>query len=306
METLNLIYLVAPIFLIILLGRVLRVALIQDDDAWHQINSLSYWVLFPSLLFNKISVIDLNSFSFEYFSYVLILGFLGALLFSYIVGKVAGIKTVPLSSVLQGSGRHNSFVALAVASQFLGEQGELIGTIAVAVLVSFSNMWTVTMMTLMLRDKGENKWLVFKEIFKNPFIIAILIGLFFNIMNWGHLPVLHDYTGYLGKAALTLALLCVGAGLRFGEVKDQLFAALLSCAAKLVVFPILAFFIATAFELSHEMVIVAVIFAIAPTSSTCYAQAKHMGGDAPLMATIISMQTLISVIAIPVAILLVA
>ena len=54
------------------------------------------------------------------------------------------------------------------------------------------------------------------------------------------------------------------------------------------------------------MIIVGVIFASAPTSSAGYALAKQMGGDAPLMATIISLQTLISVLAIPAAIMIVS
>ena len=110
---LDLAVLIAPIFLIILLGRVLRISLIQDDHIWFKVNSLSYWVLFPSLLFNKTSVIDLGAFSFEYFSYAIIGGFVAAFGFSFFIGKVLKIKATSLTSILQGSGRHNSFVALA-------------------------------------------------------------------------------------------------------------------------------------------------------------------------------------------------
>ena len=43
----------------------------------------------------------------------------------------------------------------------------------------------------------------------------------------------------------------------------------------------------------------AMIFAIAPTGAASYPLAKQMGGDAPLMATLISLQTLISVVTMP-------
>ncbi len=303
---LDLAVLIAPIFLIILLGRVLRISLIQDDHIWFKVNSLSYWVLFPSLLFNKTSVIDLGAFSFEYFSYAIIGGFVAAFGFSFFIGKVLKIKATSLTSILQGSGRYNSFVALAIASQYLGEIGELIGTIAVALLVTFSNLVTVIMMTYMLKSNESSKLLLLKEISRNPFIVAILLGLLFNMMGLGGLPIIHELTGSLGGAALTLALICVGAGLRFGQLGGHSIDAVLTTIAKLVIFPLTVYWLAVYFNLSNEMKVVAVIFATAPTSSAGYALAKQMGGDAPLMATIISLQTLLSVMAIPIAILLVS
>ena len=303
---LDLAILIAPIFLVILTGRVLRVGLIQDDQIWYKVNSLSYWVLFPSLLFNKTSVIDLSAFSYELFSYTLFGGFIAAFVFSYIFGKLVKMKTASLTSVLQGSGRHNSFVALAIASQYLGEVGEMIGTIAVAVLVTFSNLATVIMMTKMLKNDEDSQLLLIKEILRNPFIVAILLGLTFNYLELGGLPVLHELTGLLGSAALTLALICVGAGLRFGELGGHSFDAFLSTFSKLVIFPISVYWLSVYFNLPKEMQVVAIISATAPTSSTAYALAKQLGGDAPLMATIISLQTLLSVIAIPLAIMIVA
>ncbi|MDG1997164.1 MAG: AEC family transporter [Emcibacteraceae bacterium] len=303
---LDLTILIAPIFLIILLGKVLRVTLISEENIWFRVNSLSYWVLFPSLLFNKTSVIDLNAFSYGYFSYTLLIGFCTAFIFSFLIGKWLNLTAASLSSVLQGSGRHNSFVALAVASQYLGEQGELIGTIAVAVLVTFSNIVTVIMMTSLLKEKGASRFILFKEILRNPFIIAITIGLIFNVLGLGNLPVLHSLTASLGGAALTLALLCVGAGLRFGDLKHHNYPAVLSAAGKLLIFPVAVYFSALYFELPQNLIIVAVIFASAPTSSASYALAKQLGGDAPLMATIISLQTLLAVFVIPIAILLVS
>mgnify|MGYP000055958560 CR=1 FL=1 len=302
----DLIYLVAPIFLIILLGNILKRSLISDDAIWYQINSLTYWVLFPCLLFNKTSVIDFESFSIGMFSVSLMVGFLVAVLFCIIVGKAYGMSASTFSSVIQGGGRHNSFLALAVASQILGEQGELIGTIAIAVMVSFSNILTIIMLTIILRKNSETKPNILLEIFRNPFIIAIGLGLIFNFLNLGNLPILHDFTGYIGKAALVIALICVGAGLRFVGGRQFILPAAIACFAKMIIFPATVFLLTQYFNLSPILTISAVIFAIVPTSSTSYALAKQMGGDAPLMAAIISLQTLLSVFAIPLAVVLVS
>jgi malonate transporter and related proteins len=79
---------------------------------------------------------------------------------------------------------------------------------------------------------------------------------------------------------------------------------MLASVLKMGVFPASVYVITTYFMLSPTMVLIAVIFAAAPTSSAGYALAKQMGGDAPLMATLISVQTLLAVLIIPIVILL--
>ncbi|MBT6032212.1 MAG: AEC family transporter [Kordiimonadaceae bacterium] len=297
-------YIVAPIFLIILLGKLLKVSLIKDDGIWNQINKLTYWVLFPCLLFNKTSVIDFEGFSVGGFSASLMTGYLVAVLVGYILSKMYGMSAASLSSVIQGSGRHNSFVALAVVSQLLGEQGELIGTIAIAIMVIFSNVLTIVFMTSILADEAKRKPNIFTEILKNPFIVSIAIGLSFNFIGWGNLPVLHDFTDNIGRAGLPLALICVGAGLKFVGVRNFLVPTFIASLSKMVILPFIVFLSCVYFDLAPIMTMCAVIFATVPTSSTAYALAKYMGGDAPLMAAIISLQTLLAVITIPLVIIL--
>ncbi len=302
----DLVYIVAPIFLIILLGYLLKNFLISNVNFWNRVNLLTYWVLFPCLLFNKTSAINLEGLAIGAFSVALVGGYLSAVLFSYVFGKISRLDAAPLSSVLQGGGRHNSFVALAVVSQLLGEQGEIIGALAVAVMVTFSNVATIIMMTSMLSKNGRVTSGIVMEIIRNPFIVAIYFGLNFNYLGIGNIPVLSDFTAIVGKAALPVALLCVGAGLLFVGAKKFLLPTFISCVGKMAILPLSVFLLARYFELSQVMTIAAVVFASVPTSSTAYALAKQMGGDAPLMAAIISLQTLIAVVTIPLAITLVS
>ncbi|MBL4601324.1 MAG: AEC family transporter [Emcibacteraceae bacterium] len=302
---LNLVYIVAPIFLIILLGKMLRNYLILSDNIWNQINALTFWVLFPCLLFNKTSVIDFEGYTVGSFSVTLIVGYLAAILFAYIICKFYGMSAASLTSVLQGAGRHNSFVALAVASQLLGEEGEMIGSLAIAIMVSFSNIATIILLTSILSKNKKAKPKILTEIARNPFIVAIAIGLSFNFMGWGYVPVLSDFTASVGKAALPIALLCVGAGLQFGGARNFFVPSAIACFAKMIILPATVFALSRYFELSAVMTTTAVIFASVPTSSSAYALAKYMGGDAPLMAAIISLQTMITVVTIPLVIILV-
>ncbi|MBT5072802.1 MAG: AEC family transporter [Kordiimonadaceae bacterium] len=296
--------LIAPIFLIILLGNILRRILIVDDDVWDYINKMAYWVLFPCLLFNKTSVIDFADFDLGPLSITVVAGFIAAVLFSYIFGKISGFAPATLTSVIQGGGRHNAFLALATASQIYGEEGAMIAAIIIAILVTFTNLVVNITLTIMLSPKGSGISSVISDLKRNPFIIAILLGAAFNVLGLGNLPILHEFTLSVGETTLTIALLCVGAGLRMRGLSDKIVACAIATFAKMIIFPSVVYMMTVYFALPHVMAMTAMIFAISPTGAASYPLAKQMGGDAPLMASLISLQTLISVITLPLMIIL--
>ena len=81
--------------------------------------------------------------------------------------------------------------------------------------------------------------------------------------------------------------------------------ALLSCALKLVLMPIFAISLGLAFGLSGTNLAIVVCCASVPTASSAYLLARQMGGDAPLVAEILTLQTALAVITMPIAIALV-
>lgn len=296
--------LIAPIFLIILLGAMLRRYLISDDEVWNGINKLAYWVLFPCLLFNKTSLIDFSGIAFGSLSITVLVGFSLAVAFSYLFGRLAGLSAPTITSVIQGGGRHNAFLALAIVSQLYGEEGAMLGAIIIAVLVTFTNLVVNITMTIMLSTTGGSIGSVLSDLKRNPLIFAILLGAIFNGLGLGGLPIIHPFTLSVGETTLTIALLCVGAGLRMRDVGDKITPCIIALIAKFVIFPVTVYVMARYYELSHVAMMAAMVFAISPTGAASYPLAKQMGGDAPLMATLISLQTLISVIAIPLIILM--
>lgn len=68
---------------------------------------------------------------------------------------------------------------------------------------------------------------------------------------------------------------------------------------KLLAFPTMVVGLAWALGLSGLLVQVAVLLAALPTATSAYILARQLGGDAPLMAGIISGQTLLAMVTIP-------
>ena len=254
---------------------------------------------FPCLLFNKTSVIDFAGIAFGPLAITVLVGFSAAVLFSYIFARISGLTAASITSVIQGGGRHNAFLALAVVSQLFGEEGAMVGAIIIAVLVTFTNLVVNISMTIILSRNGVNFDGVISDLKRNPLIFAILLGAAFNISGLGNLPIVHPFTLSVGETTLTIALLCVGAGLRVRGVAGKITPCAIALAAKFVVFPVVVYLCAEYYSLPHIVMMAAMIFAIAPTGAASYPLAKQMGGDAPLMATLISLQTLISVVTMP-------
>ncbi|MBB1487659.1 AEC family transporter [Oceanospirillum sediminis] len=300
----TLLLLVLPVFLVILLGAVLRWRFIKDAGFWNHLSQLTYWVLFPAFLFYKTSQVQIGHPGIIDFSIALLAGFLAAVALAWIWGRVSGIASAALTSVIQGAGRHNTFIPLAVSAQLFGASGAATGTVATAVLVPFSNVVMVFMMSVLLGQNKKSLSAILLDTARNPVIMSMSAGFLVNVLGMSGDPVLYELTGQLGQAALPIVLLCIGAGLQFSGMSRQLMPVLMACTGKMLIFPLVTWSVAYLAGLPEEFIVIAVLFAIAPTSTAGYPLAKQMGGDAPLIASIISVQTLLAVLAVPVAVVL--
>jgi predicted permease len=294
---------IAPIFLLIVLGHGLRRGGIPSVEFWNLNDKLVYWVLFPSLLFYKTSTIELSGELVGDYAVVILGGFGGAVAFALLSTAVFRLPGPTATSVLQGAGRHNTFIALAAAERLYGGEGLAMAALATALLIPVTNITVVSLMVALLRGRAAGgrglAGAIARDLARNPLLISVLGGVAVNLSGVGLLPVLHDVTAILGQAALPVVLLCVGANIRVREMTASVGPALLSIAGKMVVFPAVLVGLAVWTGLSPMAVTVAGLFGAVPTAASGYTLARAMGGDAPLMATIITVQTALAFVTLP-------
>jgi hypothetical protein len=144
-----------------------------------------------------------------------------------------------------------------------------------------------------------------RELSRNPLIIAVLLGISFNLLHWQNVPVLHETTRLLGAAALPIVLLCVGANIKVENFTSRWLPVAVSCVLKMIAFPAIIFATCVYLELNAVQTSIAILFGAVPTTAAGYILAKQLGGDAPLMATIVVVQTGLSIITIPITMALV-
>lgn len=297
---------IAPVFLLILLGHVLRRSGIPSFEFWNMNDKLVYWVLFPALLFNKTATSTLSADLLGPFVGSILLSFAVAIAFGLSCGRLFRLDGPVAASLLQGAGRHNTFMALAISEGLLGASGLALAALATSALVLVTNI-VVVMALVGLVHRAEKHSLgqaMLREVSRNPLLIAILLGLVVNLSGSGPIPVLHDATDILGRAALPVVLLCVGANIRVEGMRASLLPVALSGIGKFLVYPLTMAGFILFFDLQGPAALVAMVYGAVPTATSSYTLARQLGGDAPLMAAIITIQTGIALVSVPITLYL--
>ena len=288
-----------PVFVLILLGYLFRRWHFPGDDFWIQAERFTYYVLFPVMLIFKLGQARLPPSAY---GDILIL--IAAMLVSMtlLLATLQWIWRWPgpvFSSVFQGGIRFNSYVALAAAGMLLGDEGLSLIAIAMAVKVPLLNLLCILMFSLVAGNEPVRLKPVLRAIVSNPLIIGSVVGMVWSYFRIGFHPLLAGILEPLSELALPLGLMTVGAGLQLKALRGASLPFLVSSTVKLAVFPLLTAALAMLLGLEGLMVQVVVLLAALPTATSSYILARQLGGDAPLMAGIISGQTLLAMFTIP-------
>ncbi|MGJ4997186.1 AEC family transporter [Bradyrhizobium sp. HKCCYLS3077] len=292
----------APVFLLIVIGFGLRRSLIRLDSQWHGLERLTYYVLFPALLLQSLVKADLSQ--------VPVAGIGGALFLAMLAMSAlclalrpllarSGIDGPAFTSIFQGATRWQTYVALGVSRSLFGPTGLAVASVGMIAIIPMVNVFSVAVLAHYASPDRRSMREIAATILRNPLIWACVIGLALNIVHMPLPKLWHDAADALGQASLPIGLLVTGAGLHFEGLRRAGAAAALGVVLKLVLMPILAIGLAQWFGVSGPSLVVVAICAAVPTSPSAYVLAKQMGGDAPLLAQIISLQTVLAALTMP-------
>ena len=297
---------ILSVLLLVVVGHLIKMRAFVPVSFWDSLSKICYWILFPGLLFNLTSTASLSAAFILPFSLTLLIAATMMVVYGFLAGRLIGANGPATSSLVQAGLRHNGFLMLAFVQGAFGVAALEIGAIAVAVLVPISNIFAVIIIFL-LREGNQDAHLgraIMAELARNPLMGAIILG---GIVNFLSIPVPDFISGaanILGSAALPMLLLCVGASIRISALRAHSAALVLAVLAKLLVLPVVMMLVGSTFGLDKDVLLVLAVLAVAPTATSSFTLAQELGGDAPLMAEIITVQTLVAAVGIPAWVLL--
>ena len=205
-----------PVFLLIVLGFILKRTLMRLETQWHGLERLTYYVLLPALLIQTLVKADLTK--------VPVAGVGGALLLSALLMSLLCLAIRPLlarwgvdgpafTSIFQGATRWQTYVAFAVSSNLFGEAGLALASVAMVAIIPLVNVFSVAVLAHYVSPGKRSVGSIAMTVVRNPLIWACLIGLLLNV---AHIPLpklWHEVADALGRSSLAIGLLVTGAGL---------------------------------------------------------------------------------------------
>ena len=285
--------LLLPDFLLIAVGFALCRYTALDRPVWSSVERLVYYLLFPVLLFNSISRSQLKPGETLALAGAGVAVLLCGVLLSYALRWWPGMHAQNHASGAQVAFRFNSFVALALAERLQGAQGVAWIALLIALCVPLANIAAVWPLA---RHGGQG---YLRELIRNPLIVSTVLGLAANLSGLRLPDPAALSLQKIGVAALPLGLMAVGAGLRFGALRDApgLAGALLFI--RHAALPLVALALVHALALPSAQALVLMAFAALPTASSSYVLAVRMGGNGPFVAGLITLSTLLGMVSLP-------
>ena len=285
-----------PLFALIVGGYCLRRWKFPSEAFWPGAERINYFILFPALLFSSLARAPLDNPALPRLALAVFLGlglgWLGLLL----MRRWHSWPAARFGVFTQGSLRFNTYLGLAAIGSLYGAPGMSLAALLLALLVPTVNVLSVWSLSAE-RDVSLRRLLL--PVARNPLILACLAGVLVNLSGLGMDAGSERLLGLLAAASLPLGLLCVGAALKPEELRGELFALFGNSLLRLLAMPLLAWCVAYGLQLPTLERTLLVLFFALPTAPTAYVLTRQLDGDSHLMAGIITLQTLLAAVSLP-------
>lgn len=294
----NLIYSInatLPIFLLIILGKVLKTTKIISDEFTKTADRYVFRIALPALLFSDLTGNNVGS-AFDG-KYVLFC-------FSVTIFSIAVLwgltekfmkNEEQKGAFIQGSYRSSAAI-LGLA--FINNMYDSVGMAPLMIIgcVPLYNIFAVIILTLKGDNGGKkpNMKETFINVMKNPILLSILIALPFALLNLHFPSFVNKAIGSVANTATPLALISIGASFEGKKALKKMKPTLLASFIKLILLASLFLPLAVFFGYRNQELMALLVMLGSPTTVSSYIMAKNTGNDGILTSSIIVLTTLLS------------
>ena len=294
----NLIYSInatLPIFLLIILGKVLKTTKIINDEFTKTADRYVFRIALQALLFSDLTENNVGS-AFDG-KYVLFC-------FSVTIFSIAVLwgltekfmkNEEQKGAFIQGSYRSSAAI-LGLA--FINNMYDSVGMAPLMIIgcVPLYNIFAVIILTLKGDNGGKkpNMKETFINVMKNPILLSILIALPFALLNLHFPSFVNKAIGSVANTATPLALISIGASFEGKKALKKMKPTLLASFIKLILLAGLFLPLAVFFGYRNQELMALLVMLGSPTTVSSYIMAKNTGNDGILTSSIIVLTTLLS------------
>lgn len=289
---------VFPLLVYLVIGIICGKAKIISPSTSSQINKLVFRVLFPVTMFDNIvnageTLKNSNTAAAPFYGAVV---FIAVVLMLVIVPLFIKDKA-RLGSFIQGSFRSNSILfAIPVATVLCGGDTGM-ASVCLALVVPEYNILAVIVLEL-CRGGKINFLRVLRGVVTNPFIIGAFVGFLYMLTGLPLPELVQTPIKALGGCVTPIALIALGAGLKFSGIRRDFRHLCAVSAIKLFLIPLAT--VVGAVLIGFDRTSVCTVFAMScvPTAVGSFPMAEQMGADGPFAGEIVAFTTIASMLTV--------
>lgn len=297
---------VLPIFLLILIGMFLKKVGLLKEDFISAGTSLVYYCALPVRIFQDVASSDFHTMTNVKF----ILFILGITLAGFAGIWLLSIKLCP-DIKKRGAFIHSAFrgnyvyVGLPITQNILGLSVVPCTVLVITFVIPLYNILGVIVLSYYNQEGQKvNIKKLLLDILKNPLILAVLIGLPFSFLQLKLPEFVNETLDYLGAIATPLALLFIGASIRYKEFLKNFGLSMKAAVMKVILQPLLFVPLSILLHFTAEEIVTSYVMLAVPTAMNAYIVTRKLGGDEEVSAGIIVATLLLTIVTIPVGIVI--
>ena len=296
-----------PIFLIMILGNLMKRAGIIDLSFCRGADKLVFRICLPCLLFLNLADTDIRkNFDFKYVGFCFFVTLI-SIVSIWILAKIFLKDKTSVGAFVQGSYRSSAAIlGIAFIENIYGSSE--MAPLMILGAVPLYNVFAVFILTLesrqyieqghQIKDKGK---LLKKKIkaallgvLLNPIILGIFAGFLVSFFRIPVFPIVEKTLSKLGTFASTLALLSIGVSFEGKKAIAKIKPTVIASFLKLLGLTAAALPLAVWFGFRDQKLLALIIMLASPCTPTAYIMTRNMDGDDVLASSIIVVTTFFS------------
>jgi len=286
---------VAPFLILLGIGFAAVRLKLTDRPFMDRLNALNYKLFFPFLMFNNVySAKPENMPSLKLILTGVLSVSLLVVLLVIIVPRI--VKENPRRGVvIQAVFRSNFIIyGIPLTTYVFGAERSSICGMMILIMVSLFNIAAVIVLE-MFREGGKvSAGKLLLGIIKNPILQGCLVGLVFYLLQIRLPAFLATPVSSLAGLATNLALVILGASLKFEELRKNSRTISTVLLIRLILLPVVMVAFAYLIGLRGvELFLILMIFGT-PVATSSYPMAQNMGGDGQLAGQLVFVSTVAS------------
>ena len=290
---------VAPFLILLGIGFGAVRLKLTDREFMNRLNKLNFRLFFPFMMFNNVynaKPEDLPSVKLMLTGPLTFLAVVALLLI--IVPRL--VKENPRrGTIIQAIFRSNFIIyGIPLTTYVFGNDKASVCGMMVLIMVSLFNVASVAVLE-MFRDGGKMRLMpLLLGILKNPLMQGCIVGLAFYLLQIKLPPFIATPVTSLAGVATTLALVVLGANLKFDELKKNSRTISAVLATRLILLPLIMVPLGYLIGLRGvELFLILMIYGT-PVATASYPMAQNMGGDGQLAGQLVFVSTVVSLVTI--------